>query len=383
MAIRVLNLVKTSVGATWALRQMREHCRRGLDVHVAVPDGGPRIAEYRAAGVTVHPQEYALSGASALKHGLSLRRLVASLEPSIVHSWFAQTTLYARTFLFDFKGPRVFQVPGPLHLENRLWRRADVGSARANDFWIGMSRHIVGLYRDAGVEPQRVGLAYCGIDLDYYTPTAPGFLRDRFGIAASDKIVGIVSYIYPPNRWVLAKRGVKGHEDLIDAFSLVLRRRSDVVLVIVGKQWGGGVSYEQRLKRYAQERCGHRVLFVGFFEDVRKAYADFDVFAYPSRSENLGGVFESLMLGVPTVGTRVGGIPEAVIDGVTGLLVDRGDTVGLAAAIESLLDDRENALKMAARGRKHLSSLLDVNKSSMDVLKIYEKLLSDGTLGPS
>jgi glycosyltransferase involved in cell wall biosynthesis len=373
--VRVLQLVKTSVGASWAQLQMRKLVEQGVEVHVALPFGGPRIDGYRDAGVQVHDLSYPLASAGLFRNGSRLRSLHRRIRPDVVHSWFAQTTLYARLFLRRTGTPRIFQVPGPLHLESALYRELDVRSANRDDWWIGTSRYINDLYRKAGVPEARLRLAYAPSDLSYYVKSEPGWLRKTLGISSDKKIVGMVAVIYPPHRMLPgSRRGVKGHEDLIDAFALLRQRRDDVVLVIAGSAWGGAVDYENRIRAYAHERCGDEILFAGWVDDVRKVFADLDVFVHPPRSENLGGVFESLLLEVPTVASGVGGIPEAVIHGETGVLVDPTDHVALAGAIDGTLNDRERAADLAKRGRQHILQTMDLDRSIQVVLDTYREL---------
>jgi glycosyltransferase involved in cell wall biosynthesis len=297
------------------------------------------------------------------------------VQPHIIHSWFAQTTFYARTFLRDEHVPRVFQVPGPLHLESPVYRYADVLSANSDDSWIGTSRYINDLYSRSGVAQEKLALAYIPTDIHRFVPTEKGHLRAKLGIPNTKRIIGMVAHIYPPHPLMLTRRGVKGHEDLIDAFSILQRRRDDVVLVIVGKAWDNHTWYEQRIRDYARRRCGNGVLFAGFVDDVRDAFADFDLFVHPARSENLGGVFEALLLGVPTIGSNVGGIPEAVKDGETGLLVDPTNHQLLADRIEELLDDPVRAHALATRGKQHIREVMDLDRSVQSVIDVYDQLL--------
>lgn len=375
MVVKVLQLVKTSVGASWAQLQMRKLVEHGVEVHVALPSGGPRIDGYREAGIQVHDLSYPLAPAGLVRNGLRLRSLHREIRPDVVHSWFAQTTLYARIFLRSSETPRIFQVPGPLHLESPLYRRLDIRSANRDDWWIGTSRFINDLYRQAGVPEARLRLAYAPSDLSYYVKSEPGWLRSSLDIPDDKKVVGMVAVIYPPHRLLPgSRRGVKGHEDLIDAFALLQQRRDDLVLVIVGGAWDGALDYENRIRAYAHERCGESILFTGWIDDVRKVFADFDVFVHPPRSENLGGVFESLLLEIPTVASKVGGIPEAVIDGQTGVLVDATDHRALADQIDAMLNDTERAEALAKRGRQHILRTMDLDRSIQVVLETYREL---------
>ena len=80
---------------------------------------------------------------------MELRKIVKNENPDIIHSWFTQTTLYARFFLRDIKIPRLFQVVGPLHLENKLFKFFDIYSAQKNDYWIATSNYIFNKYKSA------------------------------------------------------------------------------------------------------------------------------------------------------------------------------------------------------------------------------------------
>jgi len=374
--LRVLHLVKTPSGAFWALRVMKELVKLGVEVHVAMPPKGRYTPEYEAAGIPIHPQEFDLSPAQLPKHGYAFRQLVKKVQPDIIHSWFAQTTMYMRFFLRDIHIPRIFQVPGPLHLQNPFYRKADVRSATKDDYWIGTSKCINQFYIDEGVDKERLALVYLGVDLNDYEPKPPGFLRQNYPIPEDRKLIGIVAYIYPPNKMLFRKRGLKGHEDLIDAFSILLKKRNDIHLVICGKVWGGQTWYEDQIKAYAKEKCGEHVTFTGFVDDVREVFADLDVFVYPSHSENLGGVFESLLLKVPTAASNIGGIPEAVIHNQTGLLFDPNNHAQIAYSIDRLLENPELANTFVEKGYEHIRSIIDLKKSIPPIVSFYEKLLS-------
>jgi glycosyltransferase involved in cell wall biosynthesis len=106
------------------------------------------------------------------------------------------------------------------------------------------------------------------------------------------------------------------------------------------------------------------VVFAGYQTDVVPAYAAMDVFVLPSRYEGFGIVFlEAMALGVPVVGTRVIGSEDAVVDGVTGLLVPHGDAPALAAAVLRLFSD--GALREAIRTQAARKVAQDHSRESM------------------
>ena len=375
----VLHLLKIA-GSAWALDQMRSLVELGVRVHVAVPPG-PLEERYRSAGVVVHPVQLAFPSRAPWRFaGVAgaLRALVAEVRPDVIHSHFVATTLTMRLALGrDHPVPRVFQVPGPLHLEHRFFRWLDLAVAGPRDSWIGTCRWTYDCYRQCGVSAGRVFFSYYGTDVEAASgDQPPGKLRAELGLDDQVKLVGMVSYIYPPKRYLGHTRGIKGHEDLIDALAIALESRPDLLLVVVGGAWKGARAYEARLRRYARRRCGDRAVFLGTRDDVRQLYPDFDVAVHPSLSENVGGAFWSLLQGVPTIATRVGGFPDLVRDGETGWLVPPRDPPALAKAILESLRDPRHSRSMALRGRELARELFDLSKTGREILEVYERVVN-------
>ena len=378
--VKVLHLVKTSVGATWALRQMRELVRAGIEVVVAVPGPGPLVPLYREAGVRVHeldvdfPTRRPLELPGRLRR---LRRLVELERPDLVHSHFVGTTLTMRLALgARSRVPRLFQVPAPLHLEHAPFRRLDLATAGAADRWIATCEKTRELYRAAGVSEERLHLSYYGVDIEDCRRRERGRLRAELGLAASVPVVGMVAHVYAPKLWLGQRRGIKGHEDFIDAVALVARSRPAVRGVIVGAAWAGAARYEQRVRRYGRERCPEHVVFLGHRDDVARLYADMDAAVHPSHSENVGAAGESSLAEVPTVATAVGGFPDIIEPGVSGWLVPPRDPAALARAIESVLDDPARARALAVEARRRAERMLDVRRTALEIASLYERVLA-------
>ncbi|MFZ5477960.1 MAG: glycosyltransferase family 4 protein [Myxococcota bacterium] len=373
--MKALHFVKTATGATWALLQMRELVKLGVEVHVAMPEGALTSA-YEAAGVRVHALNADLPTrqpwrAPALRR--DVRRLVADVRPDVIHSHFVGTTLALRAAMPRSPVPRFFQVPGPLHLEHALFRQLDLRSAGPADFWIGSCRWTCDRYRAAGVAGDRVFLGYYGVDTEKFQPKAPGRLRAELGLAGDARIVGMVAYFYAPKRYLGQTRGLKGHEDLVDALARLDDPR--VVGVFVGGAWGGADAYEARVRAYAARRLGARAVFLGTRRDVAELYADFDVVVHPSHSENVGGAGESLLLAVPTIASDVGGLPDLVVPGETGWLVPPRAPEAIAAAVREALADPGRARATALRGQARARAMMDARPNAARVHAIYREVL--------
>lgn len=375
--MRVLHLLKTSVGARWALLQLRELTRLGIECHVVLPDDTGLTPQYVAAGVTVHVLDLNTVPLTPqfFNRARALAALVVRLKADVVHSHFVATTLLMRYALRGQTCARIFQVPGPLHLENRVIAGIELGAGGLNDYWIASCEWTRARYRQLGVTENRVFLSHYGTDIHDCPPVPPGALRAELGIGPATRLAGMVAYCYAPKAYLGSRRGIKGHEDFIDAIGLLRRDGVDVVGVVAGGAWKGAENYYDAVQKYARTNAYSKVTFLGTRGDVAQIYADLDVAVHPSLSENLGGAAESLLLGVPTVTTDVGGFPDLITDGVTGRKVPPRNPPRLAEAIRSLLEDPNRAAAIALAGQRHARALLDVRRTASQVASIYSRIV--------
>ena len=163
--------------------------------------------------------------------------------------------------------------------------------------------------------------------------------RRRLGLEPHDFVIGCLARLTPE----------KGIAELIEAVAQVPDPSGRLRLVIAGT----GPAASELRERAAAHLPG-RASFLGRIENSGDLYAACDVFALPSHMEGFGLVFiEAAYYGVPSIATRVGGVPYAIEDGETGLLVELFDIEGLTRAIAQLRDDRAllKRLGEAARAR--------------------------------
>ena len=147
--------------------------------------------------------------------------------------------------------------------------------------------------------------------------------------------------------------------------------------LIVG---GGGSSSEEKIELLKQKAESQgltpRLVFTGFRGDIPEILSLFDIFVLPSLDEGLGrSMVEAMAAGKPVVASRVGGIPEAVEDGKTGILVPPRDAHALADALSFMLDNPEKALEMGRRGRERAEKLFDEERMADSICSLYRELL--------
>jgi glycosyltransferase involved in cell wall biosynthesis len=381
--MKVLQIVKTSEAAYWAARQAMVLARRGVSVHVVLPSAsGAAIPVWEHTGAALHFLDCSLPLSNPLKlpnAAKKVRQLVDQIDPDLIHSHSVTTTMMLRIALGrNHRVPRVFQVPGPLHLEHWYTRQAELALAGENDFWIASSEFTRELYRAASVAADRLFLSYYSTDTSVPGSQRAGYLRKRLNIPQKALVVGNINLIYPPKRFLGHRIGLKCHEDVIEAITLVQRKQKDVWGVLVGGTFGKSPAYENKLKQFADQKGAGRILMPGKFSprEVTLSWPDFDCAVHVPLSENCGGVIEPLMAKVPTIAGRVGGLPEVVHDGVTGKLVPIRRPDLLAEAILDVLERQPQYKSMAERGCQLVKAMFDSQRCGDEVLAIYRHILS-------
>jgi glycosyltransferase involved in cell wall biosynthesis len=218
------------------------------------------------------------------------------------------------------------------------------------------SHRIVANSRAAAVRVQREGISSSkvavianGIDLDRFPTPATG---------SGGRRVLTVANLRPE----------KGHDVVIEAAAIVLRQFPDVTFEFVG-----GGSERPRLAALADARgVQHAILFEGHCEDVGRRMAAADVFVLASRTEAFpNAVLEAMAAGLPVVATRVGGIPEIVDDGRTGLLVPAGDPASLADRLMRTLADAPLRARLGAAARQHITDNFSFERMTAAFESLY------------
>jgi glycosyltransferase involved in cell wall biosynthesis len=185
--------------------------------------------------------------------------------------------------------------------------------------------------------------------------------RKELGLPPEGPIIGTVGRLVP----------IKGHTWLVRAVARVVVEFPQTCVVLVGD---GPLLGE--LKDLAAELgISPHVVFLGTRHDIPECLAVLDLFVLPSLNEGMGrALLEAMAVGCPVVATRVGGIPDIVADGTTGLLVPPRDDRALAEAILTLLWDRSRRAAYGEAARRHVDGRFDVETMVRNIERLYDEV---------
>lgn len=168
----------------------------------------------------------------------------------------------------------------------------------------------------------------------------------------------------------------KGHLDLVDAAAAVAARFPRTRFLLAGREEGAGAQVRSRIEAL---RLGDHVRLLGPRDDVPALMAAADLVVHPSHEEGFSNtILEAMAAGKAVVATAVGGVPEAVEDGVTGLLVPPRSPDRLAEALLSLLENPPRARAMGEAGRRRVRADFPLAKMVGEIEDLYETILRGG-----
>ena len=339
--------------------------------------------ENRSGAIAHRPWEHLAGTSSALQvvsTDLSMTAAVAGADLVHSHTWYSNLAGYLASLLYGVPHVMTAHSLEPL----RPWKAEQLGGGYAISSWCertaiesaaaviavsqGMAADIRLTY--PAVPAERVHVIYNGIDAQQYQPDHGRDVLDSLGIDAARPSVVFVgrvtrqkglpvllraaSHIDPQAQLVLCAGQADTPELEAEVTGLVNHLRATRSGVI----WIPGMLAK------------HQVIQI---------LSHATVFACPSLYEPLGIVnLEAMACGAAVVASAVGGIPEVVLDGETGLLVPAGDEEGLAAAINTLLRDPTRTAAMGARGRVRAEADFSWDRIARQTAALYRQLVRSG-----
>lgn len=208
-----------------------------------------------------------------------------------------------------------------------------------------------------------------GVDVARFrpNPSARNNIRQKHGIGESEILLLFIGRL---NR-------DKGVLDLANAFSEVCRHRNDVRLIVVGPD-------EENMKPAMIAACGahqEKMLFVDFTHEPEQYMAAADVFCLPSYREGFGSVIiEAASAGIPSIGSKIYGIIDAIEDGVTGLLYKVGDVKELSGKILQILKDSRLRQELGINARNRAVRDFSKEKVTAAIINFYDLLFRNNLI---
>jgi L-malate glycosyltransferase len=339
-----------------------------FQVHVgAVLATGMRATELAAAGIPILELPVrSLYGPSAWKGIRLLRSYLRTHRIQVVHTFDAPLNVFAAS-VARFSGTPVVltsqrcyrDLVGPKYHPLMLFSHRIADAVVAN--CEAMRAH---LQSDYGVPDRKIRVLYNGLDASVFNAAGRQRLPELYLPEPQDDalVIGSVGLLRPEKCLSL----------LVEAFAEVRRRNPALKLVLMGS----GEELPRLRGQAAELGLGDSCLFEPASANVVPWLRSIDVFVLPSRSEALSNsLLEAMACGCCPVASRVGGNPELVIPGETGLLFESGDAGGLARALETLIRNPELRLRLAAQAAA-ASARFSVGAAAQRAEQIYLEFCS-------
>ncbi len=230
------------------------------------------------------------------------------------------------------------------------------------DSIIAVSSGVKKVLIESGMDARVIDVVPDGIDLlSLEDKKKSDYLQREFSFAQDDYLVGIVAHLVDH----------KGHKYLIEAAKILKYKAPNIKIIIVGE---GPLLTE--LTRQAKDiHVDDMVFFLGFRADVPKILSSLDLFVLSSHLEGMGSsIMDAMVYSLPVVATNVGGIPEVVVDGKTGLLVPPRQPKALAEAILKLYANPSLSLKFGKLGCEVVHQKFSSESMANKILEIYIRL---------
>ena len=303
---------------------------------------------------------------------MKLVRSIRGLRPDVVHGFlfwaYVLGTLAARlagvrVVVTSRRSLGVFKASRPHYL--LLERMAN----RLTDVIVANSEAVrQDTLSQEHIASEKVMVIHNGIKMDCYQLPCNDRLRQSEGLVAKSPVVGVIAnFIH-----------YKGHRYFFEAWATVARRYPNAVALLIGD----GPDRSEFEAQVSSMGISQSVRFLGTRRDIPQLLALMDLLVHPSLEEGFSNaILEAMAAGKPVVATAVGGNPEAVLHGVTGLLVPPRDGHALAEAVLWLVEHPDEAAAFGRAGRERAAQHFDLRVMVRQYERLYERLVSKKRIG--
>jgi glycosyltransferase involved in cell wall biosynthesis len=288
-----------------------------------------------------------------------------AINYDVYHGYFTPilALLFPQKSLIHFHGNAIFELPLYRHFEKRY----------QNSWYMFCSDYTKNEFREIypNLNQERLMTLYNCVDTDFFKPASSD--------VSKRKTVNICFY----GGWIPEK----GIYDVLEAAEILERKgRRDYKIYYGGSahshykdsKWGDSREIDQKVREWANRLESVELVGDITYKNLPVFLQKMDIGVVPSSYPEPFGIvnIEIMACGLPVIATKVGGIPEVVVDGETGLLIEPNNPQELALAIEKLLDNPELRIKMGKAGRKRVEEKFSWEKHIERLVEIYRKMRS-------
>ena len=320
----------------------------GYRTLIVAPTGSPLIRKADQAGLPTY--RLTLRGEWDVRSARELRAVAREWDARIMHAHDARSHSIARIALLGKRRTKLVVTRRVVFPPKQVWIKYRHGV----DGFIAISNAVKAAMVKAGVPPNRIEVVYSGVPVPVVK--RPRNWRRERGWPASSVICGIV--------------GAMTQEKGLDLVSGIARRLPGELfrrtrIVLLGGKGKGGTTIS-----------GVESFDAGFVEEIHDAMSGLDVLWHPAKSEGLGtAVIDAMALGVPPIAFAVGGLPEVIEDGKSGLLIEPGDTNGFVRAAAALVSD-DGLRTLLAEGARQRAREFDSKRMIERTAEVYDRVLA-------
>ena len=319
-------------------------------------------AQFRQAGIEVH--SLGLRRKTDLAAALRLRTLLKQLRPDILHTYLLHSNVLGRIVGRLAGVPVIVSSERTIGQANRWGRLATrLTNPLTDAVEVNSETGARAIERDLGVPAGKIEVVRSGIDLDAFGASLKRTeIRSELGLTGDRHLVLYVGRL----------RRVKGVEHGIRAFASASVQHENMHMALAGE--GEQLGY---LRNLANELgISECISFLGVRNDLPDLFSAADSVLMPSLNEGFPRTaIEAMAAGKPVIATRVGGTPEAIVEGETGILVPSADIDAMASALVKLVGDRGLQSRLGKAGRRRAEQNYAVDNYVARLDGLYRQLL--------
>jgi len=290
------------------------------------------------------------------------------IRPTLVHSFLFRANILARIAGYLTGVPIVISSVRVMGGEKKYFHYIEMITSFMVDHYVVVSESVKRYIIDKSkISDEKISVIYNGVNIKSQDDSHKQNVRMPFKIEDEDRILMTVGRLHEQ----------KGHYYLVKAISKVQKEFPKVKLLVIGEG-----EEENNLKKLVKSLdLTNEVIFIGLSSYIEEILPMAELFLLPSLWEGLPNVLlEAMAAGKPVIATEVGGVPELVIHGETGMLVPHKDSDALACAIADLLKNRLKARRMGEAGRIRAEEHFSIQKMIEKTESLYQELLREKKL---